>query len=1445
MPKKVERGSKALGFSPFDERIVGKDSARYNEGQLLDAMLKIEQGLPLNQEFRGPRGSAERDKRIQGKAIDNSGTRDIAGNLPPKYLEESGGINPITEQQAWDEFIALHGAEAEWANPENFQRMSQVRLAEIKEKYPEKYQAAVQRYDAYLRGKNTQYNVLPFLGTQEGLRVADKGARKFNKALGITPLERTGQSKGSTKFKTLTDNNRNAIIETVKDMEGHMKGEGVSFLSEVDEEGDSLQSNIEKMEEDLGVDSSNRRSFSSVATLSLASITSIFKKHKYNKQAIADYLGSNAAVFDSETEQDEWFDDDLAADELLEGRGAGGDERISSEESLANLKEGVEYRHRQPILHGLMTNIDKFIKERMNPNGRTVEGSDSLIGAGGLLRYWTEQGHISWGRTKKGYVIPIINNDVGLGNLSETELMVAFNPELRTRKFSTTQAANFPLGGNYNIDEIGKDWTTLLRPGVDYKGRSGISESFLTMMQNIRYSIDGDRLWFADQMHKEVDQDWLNEASTKGFVEGSSHPYAATFGGIGTNDYDTYARKDKKALEKARGQGDQIERPKAADLVFQHKKTLANKIKAIIERYQEQVTEKVGYYVPWHKSPNTGRYYMDEELFNIINDKGVMRNLVNLGNMIPIALKGDKSVGKYLSDPRGTLYPEVEALFSKGLPKGINWGQTIQQRLKALDPATRQLMGFYYALGHMASKYRINEPAGQTKKVDVSNHQKAISHGMASFEAIADIGNKFRKYKEQGALPKHEALSPIEREILTGKGDWGSALSIVLDASRFKESVKKKSATFNFKFVFQEDSQQSNVMLISAFTGDFSMGRLLGMLPDLENDRTDPETGEAIPASNFRELLVYDIDKRTKTILNNTEDEKYADALSDYFKEVLSDTSINGTKVITRGLQIATAYGKYAGYLYEEAEDMLDQTPKQRKILYDLYNAEDNKEGTERLIRDISQVYLNIANETMANVMGYQKTVKSVGQAIKTLNGPTEIPGAFPGESVNFGISELTDVDESQFIAEETKGITKRLGGWLFPELKKRKSALSAAPSVRNRAAMQAYQNQIDQAADPKNPDIRIAMQGSPETEVFEFGDYLQDAQPEEDGDGNVIPFTGRRSIKSAPYGKTGSQIVNAMPVDIIQNMDSLMMAMSFLIAGSSDITKGKKASELTPEELAKVLPPAATAIHDAIYSTADSVLLLNNAYNNIAPHVIARGARNFIERLDNLVKKNCFEPILKKSDKDIINIGTQSRIADPSSYPGITAYFDEIYLNLQKSFYEGKPEQAKRKRIVDNQEIENPDTGKPMTNEEWSNKLQDIDRKFLIQAEMFGYKSPLEKNRERYSVTGGQLKALTMLFMEREGLLTETSRKRIRARTNPEQTFRGEKGKQVMVPMKDEDGKIKEKGITLYNLSNLQGKQLKRSIRNGVRMKRWLLDSTRAAEEMRKQNSTNTNLKN
>jgi len=1266
LPKDLQQ-KVALDYNPFTnaDNNVSEESARYNQGQLIDSLMKTASGVPLNQSLR---------------------------QLTPKEQQSGIQLPPqaITEQQAFDYYRAMaKDPTGVWADPENYANLSKAQLAEIQADNPELFKEVTKRYANQIRGATEKPGFIPDLRSEKKIRRTMDRLSAFGeqmKAEGIPGILKARERVTDKKLNSLSKKNyalkekdRTALSRIVNDFETKATNPAEnSFLTEVGD-GNTLQTNIEIIENDLGVTPENRKYFSSVATLALANFSDVIKKHKHNSQLVGKYFGVDPQSIETDEtiSPDEAFGEDFFNDIGVEDKSIPG---ATSKESLNNLKLGIQRRNKQPIINGMMVTLDKFIRDTMNPNNiQSSLPSKSLKGAGSLLRYWTEEGLMSWGRTKKGIVTPIVHSNFGLGNISETELATAFDPSLRQKRYSTINAPTFPAIDPTPISEY-TNWKQYTK-GKDVTGRSSISKSFLSMMKRMPVRINGDMLYFLNKMNEEVNSTWEQDTAQN---VGSTHPYAATLGEISISDAQTYIRRDQAAESK---ETDGVSRPSAPDLIQSHYITINNKLKDINQKFKEQQAGNLKYYPLWYKSGPTGRYFVMDSLFNHINDKGLIRSVLKIGNTQPIVI--NNTIAK---EPRQAL-SLANQVFNTNR-SGILLGETINERLQNLEPHQRQLLGFYYAMGKTANKYGI-----KNYRKTIENPIEAIENGIDALDSMAEQGIKFRSYlptkeKPEGAMPNFNSLNPIEQEIFNGnKGEWQVPVSLAINASKFKEAIANNATEFTFDFTFEEDARQSNAALISTMIGDPSISGLLGILPEKAKEATDPVTGRSIPVKDLRELLVSTLPETVRATLNNEEDteQERASAIIDYFDKVKNEN--NGAKTITRGLVVAGLYGKYPGRMYTEVEDMLAKTSDHTSILDSAYTVNNNL-NREAMVQDLSQIYLTMAQEHMGNLMGYQGLMKSVGKLLGVLEGPTEIDGMFSGEKVLLGIEELYPTTTEEVVGDEVIKITEDVGGFTFPIFDRQTKAISSSPNVTSQRALRARES---------------------------TGETLMAGDP-----------------RTAGFSELGSQVSRALPVNVIQNMDSLALAMSFMVAHGTN----------------KVTPPEATAVHDAILSTADSVLLLNNAYNNIVPNIFAKGGQKFFTNLMKTLHKDTILPYMKLDDDARINIGTDIAVTSGGNLTqlsGITNYFDEIYTYIERDDF-FTPEQLKRKRRYGN-EIMNE------SNQEYANKMKEADIAFMAIAEENGYLAPRPNNlnsRSSYAVTGAQLKKLIMLMLEREGLLNK-----------------------------------------------------------------------------------------
>ena len=1277
IPKDLQRKS-TLTFNPFEEGQIDFDSVKFNQGQYIDALTKISAGQPLN------------------------------NKLPESASDFKA---PITEEEAFaaGEDI-LQDPTGIWADPSNYQNLSKVQLAELERANPELYKSHVSKFEANIRGnQDIPTTFLPDFTSEKAVDKTQEragGWAKQMKAEGVPgilkPRERTLGSE-DYKFKkknySLKESDKTALSNIVNDMERHIKNPAEqSFLSEM-ATGSSLvgggQTNIEVIENDLGVNDQNRKHFTSVVTLALTNFADIMKKHKHDQQIVGNYLGIDPSEIETDTNAIDVKK--MSAKEIFAAMKAPRDpskkKGMSKEQSLKELASGVELRNKQPIINGMMNTLDKFIRKVMNPDGlASATPSKSLKGAGSILRYWTEQGYLQWGRTAKGYITPIVKSNYKIGNISETEIATAFDPSLRQKRYSTVNAPTYPAVSN--ITNASKaDWESFTRY-KDLKGRSSVSKAFLAMEKSNPKRINGENLFFEKSMLSELEK--FVEEKGGGFVGGIDHPLASTLGEIDKAAYDIYIRRDAAA---ARHPEDGVARPLANSLVKTHFQTIKNKVFDINNKFKEQEAGNYKYYPLWYKSGPNGRYFVMDSLFNHINDKGLIRPLLKIGHDVPI------SMNTPISKDRNRVLNLAKDVY-KPRGKGIFFGQNINKRLQELPASERQLLGFYYALGKTANKYKIREYG----KV-IENPVEAIENGIEAFDAMAAEGTQLRamlptKENPEGAFPKYNAMTPTQKSFFgNNKGEWNVPVGLAMNASKFKEAIANNDNQFTFDFTFEEDARQSNAALISTLIGDPKISGLLGLLPEEAKQKRDPRTGRLQDAKDLRDLLTATLPETVATVINNDQplEKRRAEALTTYFNNVLEDSSLNGSKVITRGLIVAGLYGKYPGYMYTEAENMLAQTPAHLNILNEAYAKNSAETGTEidheSLSQDISQVYLSLAYEHMGNLMGYQSLMKSTGRILGVLDGATEIKGVLPEERVMLAINDLYPIEtmsDDKVVGDAIIRETEEVGGFNFPIFNRQTRAINTSPTV--------YQQRIVGAMRDKGGIAPIA--GMPETESFE---------------------------------QLGSQVSRAFPVNVIQNMDSLALAMSFMIAHGSN----------------KQTPPAATAVHDAILSTADSVLTLNNAYNNIVPHVFVQGGKPFFEQLQELLHGDTVVPLLQIDDDTNINIGTDivlKKGGGLKQYSGVTNYFDEIYKKTlpQNSFF---TETQLEREAFQGAELQGE------TNKEVAAKMLADNQSFIRVAQSkYGYLPPSPENnlkRKNYSVKGKQFKALIMMMLEQEGLLT------------------------------------------------------------------------------------------
>ena len=642
------------------------------------------------------------------------------------------------------------------------------------------------------------------------------------------------------------------------------------------------------------------------------------------------------------------------------------------------------------------------------------------------------------------------------------------------------------------------------------------------------------------------------------------------------------------------------------------------------------------------------------------------------------------------------------------------------------------------------------------------------------------------------------------------KGEYGFNHSMVRDAFRLKKvlanerylSQEPSETPSNFKFeaYFGEDAKQSNVSIIAtALIGDFGIGALTGILPDKKEGLRNPVTDE-IP-DDFRDFLVSNLEELTIKTLNDESgnDLKKGTALATYFNSVMNRRDIDGTKVIARGLQIGGVYGKWPGFMYTEAAKMLAETPKEAKILYAspeyqiTGSNQPSRINHDLLKRDLSQVYLTLANVNMAALMDYQSLMKSIGRGMFILDAPTEIPNILGNDTIQLSYEDSYQMHSKDVMTGKMEALVSQVGRLAIPTYTKQTTAMAIAPATTKLDVKRARLKQLaDAGIDVSTEEGRKqAQKVIPELLTTELTENVS-IEPIVDEEGRPVlsaegvPLT---KVVADRIGEIGSQLIRGTPVTPVQNIDAMILAMTIIEGNSRKWKKVKSKLEKIKdpikrqEALTNSIDTALLAIypvHDQIMGNMDSLLIWNSIYNDEMPHLIQKFGKTFMERMYNNFIHKSVVPIIQAPDNERFGIGTSRGYSTIEGEEGITAlnlpiihYFDQIYARTMESDVPFiQPEQAKRRRINRDNSISD------MTNEEWYNKTKADQMKFLAIATNHGYRDPNSTEpRDHYSISSYDMKALLVLFLEREGLLSPKLINAIEAATRQLHKGSGKKG--------------------------------------------------------------------
>jgi len=213
--------------------------------------------------------------------------------------------------------------------------------------------------------------------------------------------------------------------------------------------------------------------------------------------------------------------------------------------------------------------------------------------------------------------------------------------------------------------------------------------------------------------------------------------------------------------------------------------------------------------------------------------------------------------------------------------------------------------------------------------------------------------------------------------------------------------------------------------------------------------------------------------------------------------------------------------------------------------------------------------------------------------------------------------------------------------------------------------------------------------------------------------------------------------MLNALAVGLIQSGDAALMYLARFIA----------------TDFSRAVPFNMFAIHDASITTAGSTLLFKNAYDNIAPHLLARRGSTRGSYTNDGNNPSVFKQIEKSMTQSLekaiaygynngsVNISpvnTRTSSGELTNYAGVTAYFDELYLRVKNDNFFSESELAREHNQVSKRRMN-------------KQAIAAIDA-----AERYGYKVPEPNNetaRQTLSVSADNFKNLIETMMEHSGI--------------------------------------------------------------------------------------------
>ena len=612
-----------------------------------------------------------------------------------------------------------------------------------------------------------------------------------------------------------------------------------------------------------------------------------------------------------------------------------------------------------------------------------------------------------------------------------------------------------------------------------------------------------------------------------------------------------------------------------------------------------QIEKHISQYIPRNLGSNgyggrslssVNRFFDTATDINAKNHSGTIRATIAFGAKfgIPGGL-----IDKSLNDVRAN----ANKVYGNITGSATQVGDEIQRRLWALPTADRTLLGAIYQIGKVANDFGlISVPSDGTPHDFIKAVTPQVLRSMAgfgkSFEQWGATGIPLNNVSSISLPPKLSTLKDFFE-----KKEWGYRVANAIMASKIVDGMEK-GGTVTLDAPIETDATQSNAFIISLTIGDVKTANILRAVIDGTSFLHDRETYR-----DLRNLVSSSLETDIDETLSGPDDEVKANALKTFFNAARDYHQKAFDKLYARGIVVAGLYGKTPLYMFTEVEDMLSKIG----LSNELENVEKLYKNRKEMLEDITSVYATSMKKHLGNLQGWQKLVSSIASVKAALNGSSRIQ-AIGNVDVDLSSRYTTTAnDEANTIAG--------LAG--MPD------ALSNLPGLaEDLGADASIGRSIKEVKDQQERLVELNQS------ISDINDQLYRAF------------------------HAGDKFRKQLPVSLIQCLDAVMMAASYLYANKDN----KSDAPLNMYD-----------IHDAMITSPESTLLLHNAYNNIAPYIIAQNGVGMKDK-NGIMDGGLLGRLYNSLDTDVkaahdkIKRDGFANIGQEGYFKAMGGYFDRMY---------------------------------------------------------------------------------------------------------------------------------------------------------------------------------------